>query len=173
MNRSFLLLLAAAFLAGCATYAPYDYGLELQVIQMDEHLHGLLGATRSRPLAPGEGQAFLHDSLETLQLLHDRAFAHHEQSEESALVEYLRHRMQLLAVRKAPLTRTDLRRLAFPIGDLREMETRRSNDYRQVPLVNLNAYDFGVYGDYDGYAYRHGYYCDRDAHHSGEHHGHH
>ena len=177
MSRSLLLLLAAALLlAGCASFAPYDYGLELQVIKMDERMRELLAASRTRPLIAVEAQAYLHDSLATLQLLHDRAFAHQEQSDEAALVDFLRHRMQALAIRKSRLTRTDLRRLAYPIADLREMESMRSSDYRQVPLVNINAYDYLDYGDFDVYAYHRDHWHDHGDHwHGGDggHGGHH
>ena len=120
-------LLLATLLAGCVSEAPADYGLGLEVIRMDEHTRALL-ATRPWPAA--EATRYLRASMGTLQSLHDRGLGHRSETPEAHLVEFLRRRFALLAAQKAPLTRKDIGRLAPAIADLRDLESRKGNDWR-------------------------------------------
>ena len=120
-------LLLAMLLAGCVSDAPADYGLGLEIIRMDETTRALL-ATRPWPVA--EAQRYVRASMGTLQLLHDRGLGHRMETPEAHVSEFLRRRFALLAAQKAPLARRDIGRLAPAIADLRDLESRKGNDWR-------------------------------------------
>ncbi|HEV7401631.1 MAG TPA: hypothetical protein VGO11_01845, partial [Chthoniobacteraceae bacterium] len=123
----------AMLLAGCASDAPYDYGLGLEVIRLDENTRALLATRPARPWAPPEAKRYLRESMGTLQRLHDRGLGHRSETPDARLIEFLRRRFELLAARKAPITRQEIGRLAPAIAELREWESRRGYDWHGEP----------------------------------------
>lgn len=125
----FIPVVAVAFVAGCASFAPYNAALEQRVIRMDERTHELLAVSRKRAVPLAESQSFLRDSLSTLEWMHENAERYGSQGPEVETAENLRMRFAMLQAGSKPLRRADL------IGSVGSTAALRAVYYRSPSKV--------------------------------------